>query len=234
MNPTLQLILWVLLSLGLGIGGLMVLRSGRSDAASAPSVIGEVAPFVYFIGLPFMAVITGGLSLDLLGLGTDWFTSGHIAGFEPGEWMLGLGATVSTVAFVLVVLWAANRTARNASTAPAMHSLLSTLRDATYAEVHWAFYRAPFVLLFDDAFWGVVAGCALIVIEVIVHAQLSPSRALRGNRDRLLLACCLLTSSLLYLATRNLWLMIAAHVVIQRVGEGLLTPPTTSPPLRAS
>jgi hypothetical protein len=222
MDPTLQLVVWMIVSLTLGLAGCVVIRNGQLDVSPYGGLIGEVALFTYNIGLPFLALIAGSLSLDLLGLGmgADRFAGGHAFGFGLEDWLRGLGATASAVAFVLIALWFAVRTSGMAHTHTGERpGVLLTLRNASYAEVHWAFYRSPFVLLFGDAYWGTLAGLVLIVVELILWRAMLR----RSPRELLLPAMCLITSSLLYLATRNLWLMIAAHALIQGVGAQLIS-----------
>lgn len=218
MDPALQLLVWMIVSLTLGLIGCVVVRGGQLDASPYGDALGEVALFMFNIGLPFLALIAGSLSLDLLGLGTDWFVGGHALGFGLEDWLRGLGAAASAAAFVLIVLWFAVRSGAAARWVD-RRGVLLTLRNAAYDEVHWVFYRSPFVLLLGDAYWGTLAGLAVIVVELLAWRAMLR----RAPRDVLLLAMCLLTSSLLYLATRNLWLMIAAHVVIRVVGERLLS-----------
>lgn len=207
----------MIVSLTLGLIGCVVVRGGQLDTSPYGGVLGEVALFIFSIGLPFLALIAGSLSLDLLGLGTDWFVDGHALGFGLEDWLRGLGVTASAVAFVLIVLWFAVRFGA-VTRWIGQRGMLLTLRNAAYNEVHWAFYRSPFVLLLGDAYWGTLAGLVMIVVELLAWRAMLR----RASRDVLLLAMCLLTSSLLYLATRNLWLMIAAHVMIRMVGERLL------------
>lgn len=232
MSPELQLLLWVA---GSFVAGLVIVAyvhragGGWRHRALAESELGgliaEVASFVYHIGLPFLALIVGALSVDLLGLGAIAVDGGTmLAGFTPRDWMRSSIAAGLATGFVLAVLWMTGRAAGLYS-APATdrpNSLL-ILRDAAYAEVHWAFYRAPFVLLLQDAYWGTAAGFALIAIEWVLMRWLRRAPLHSDRPHTLTMACCALTSGLLYLAARNLWLMIAAHAAIRWAGARLLT-----------
>ncbi|MFC1465385.1 MAG: hypothetical protein ACFLMY_11110 [Candidatus Brachytrichaceae bacterium NZ_4S206] len=232
MSPELQLLLWVAGSFAAGLVIVAYVHragGGWRHRALAESELGgliaEVAFFMYHIGLPFLALIAGALSVDLLGLGAiavDGATT--LAGFTPRDWMRSSIAASLAIGFVLVVLWLARRTAdlpfKPSADRP---SLLLILRDAAYAEVHWAFYRAPFVLLLQDTYWGTAAGFGLIAIEWVLMRWLRRAPLHADRPHTLTMACCALTSGLLYLAARNLWLMIAAHAAIRWAGGRLLT-----------
>lgn len=218
MTPTLALFLWLAASVTLGLAGCVALQAGALQRSAYGEAGGEVALFVFKIGVPFLAVISGALSLDLLGLGTDWFDASHVAGFEPADWLRGTGAAALAVAFVSAVLWLAGREVAHARLRSA--PVLARLRDAAYDQVHWAFYRSPFVLAFGDAYWGAVAGFAVIVAERLIQRRVAP--ALAGSRaDDLAWLLRLLTSSVLYLATQNLWLMIAADLALRLLAARL-------------
>lgn len=234
MSPELQLLLWVAFSFSFGLAVIAyVYRAGgwRREALEVSELGGvviEVAPFLHKVGLPFLALIAGALSLDLIGLGTDWFSDDHVAGFTPLNWMRGIALSFAAVAFVLAVMWLSMRTAaQTAAEQYASHAdqpgFLLTLRDAAYDGVHWAFYRSPFVLLFDDVYWGVIAGLVLIALEWLARSRLQGSARLGDRPHLLVMVCCALTSGLLYLTTRNLWLMIAADATLRWLSARMLT-----------
>lgn len=234
MNPELQLILWVIGSVALGTAVTAYLhRAGNawryralieSDLGAAAS---EVAAFMFYVGLPFLALIAGAVSLDLLGLGSGVAgQSAMIAGFSVLSWVRAGAAAALAVGFVLVVLWIALRSAPDDSSATqGQPGALLIMRDAAYAEAHWAFYRAPLVLLLDEAVWGAAAGSILVAGEWLLHSRLRREFR-RESPDRvhaLILACCVITSGLLYVLTRNIWVMIVAQAAIRWVGAQLST-----------
>ncbi len=250
MSPELKLLLWVAGSFGIGLATVAYVhhssggwrRQALVESESGGLII-EVALFLYHIGLPFLALIGGALSfkmltpeeitailphalsgVDLLGLGTIGVEgTPALAGFLPLEWMRGGMAAGLTTGFVLVVLWLAGRTADPSPPAGEGEiSLAATMRYAAYAEVHWAFYRAPFALLLDDALWGAAAGFALVAVEWLLLRRLQGLPLREGRTHTLVVTCCALTSGLLYVIARNLWLMIAAHIAIRWFGTHLL------------
>lgn len=231
MSPELQLLLWVVGAFAIGLAAVAyVYRSGggwRHQAlveSELGGLIVEVTLFVYHIGLPFLALIGGALSLDLLGLGTIAVEGvPTLVGFTPLDWMRGSIVATLTAGFVLIVLWIARRAAgAPPSLSTNMPGLLPILRDAAYAEVHWAFYRAPFALLLQDAYWGTAAGFALVAIEWLLMRWLRRVPIQEDRTHTLTMTCCALTSGLLYLIARNLWLTIAAHAAIRWAGARLL------------
>ncbi len=230
MDTRIQLTLGVAASIVIGVVGLIAYRA-RGDAywrdSGTGSLLAEIALFVYHIGLPFLALIAGSISLDLLGLGTDWSRGDHLAGFTLPQWFTGLAGAAGAVAFVLIALAGAKAPR---TTTGYDSSGFTWLRDAIYDEAHWVLYRSPFVLLFDDLFFGALAGLALVGLEWIIRQRIAPRESDRN--ERMLTLLCALTSALLYITTQNLWLMIGAHIVARAVGQRLI--PTTAPQPRAS
>jgi len=232
MDPKLQLLLWVAGSIGIGamaVAFVHRISGGWRRRALAESELGgllaEVAIFVYCIGWPFLALISGALGVDLLGLGKIGIEgTPTLAGFAPRDWVRSSTIAGLAAGFVLIVLWLAGRASRpQAAGQPAPPRLWLTMRDAAYSEVHWAFYRAPFVLLLGDAQWGAAVGLILVIAEwTLLRLLRQASSVLEDREHALVLACCALTSGLLYVISRNLWLMIAVQALIRWAGHRLL------------
>jgi hypothetical protein len=226
MNIEIQLLLWVLAAFAIGCIGLIAAeRASRGGSSLWDTAIGsisaEIALFAFYIGLPFAAVIAGALSIDLLGLGASWSDGRHIAGFTADEWLRG---TLIAAAVALFVLMALRLSTRDAEHTPLHHEgTFQNARNAFYEQVHWAFYRAPFILLLNDAVLGVAAGIGFIALEWLAHALIQ-RRTTRSRARWWVMVCCLLAGAALFLLTRNLWLMLAADLVIRIGSERLMTP----------
>ena len=109
------------------------------------------------------------------------------------------------------------------------------MRDAAYAEVHWTFYRSAGALWFGDLYAGAVLGCVLIGLEWVLHPNFRAQVQSAELRPKLVLQLiCLIVSSGLYLGVQNLWLMMAAHVLITAIGSRFLSARTTTIPLNPS
>ena len=229
MDSRIQLLLWVTLSIVIGLGACVAYRARgerywHEDATG--TLVGEVALFVYHVGLPFVALIAGSISLDLLGLGTGWSRTDHLVGFTLTEWLTGIATAVGAVMLVIVVL-ALNRRAMDAP--PNRESTFVLVRNAVYDEVHWALYRAPFILIFADAFFGAIVGIAVMLGEWMLRRSIT-----RGPLERnhlLVLILCAVVSAFLFVTTRNLWVMIAADLAVRLIAN---TISTTAPQPRAS
>lgn len=226
MNIEIQLLLWVLAAFVIGcIGVIAAERASRGQGSLWDTAIGsisaEIALFAFNIGLPFAAVIAGALSTDLLGFGASWSDGQHIAGFTADEWLRGALIAAAVALFVLMAL---RLSTRNAEHTTLLHEgAFQNARNAFYEQVHWAFYRAPFILLLNDAVLGVAAGIGFIALEWLAHSLIQRS-ATRSRARWWVMVCCLLAGAALFLLTRNLWLMLAADLVIRIGSERLMTP----------
>jgi hypothetical protein len=225
MDSKLLLPLWVVASIVVNAAVTSWLYRGDGQRAEAleGSALGglllELGALLYTVGVPFVALLSGTLSLDLMGLGQLWSLSGHTAGFTPAEWLRGAGEAAGAALLALAVLWASRRGAGLADTDGAFAGLVSALRD----EAHWMFYRAPVTLLSNDAFYGAIGGIALMAFEWLLHPRFISQHLARERRWHLLTRLiCALVSGTLYLGTRNFWLMLAADALIRVLAERML------------
>jgi hypothetical protein len=180
----------------------------------------EAIRFFYYLGLPFLVVVTGILGSDLLGVsGTDWVAGKSVQGFLWEDWARGFGLALA--AFLAVMgIWVVGRLiARNATLTPVIRGIPGPpwylLLNALYDQIHWAFYRSGPILWLDDMYWGTIAGLALVMLELALNPaqwwSLKSPEAAGPALIRLLMAW---VSALLFLATGNLWLTTAVHFAV--------------------
>lgn len=183
-------------------------------------LLGETIRFIYYLGIPFLTVVTGVLGADLLGIsGTDWVNGQSIRGFLWQDWARGLGLAATAV-LAMWGVWLVGRATSHRSglmsatlsvSSPSWQRLLSVF----YDQIHWAFYRSGPVLWLGDPYWGVFAGLALVLLETGLNPALR--WALQGPESAgppLIRVGMAWVSALLFLMTRNLWLTTAAHLAL--------------------
>ncbi|MCS7061964.1 MAG: hypothetical protein RMN25_12485 [Anaerolineae bacterium] len=228
MEARVELLIWTTLSLILGVIGVNAAyraQGGRliqfAEHSIAGALLREIGLFIFMVGIPFSALISGASGIDLMGLGKDLAAPDNVLGFPFSDWMRGIGQAVPATLCALVVLWLAGRAAQGKE--PWRIGALG-VRDAFYNEVHWMFYRAAPTLWLGDPYWGAVIGVIPVVLEWVIHPDASFwVETIEGRQVLAVRLACVITSSFLCLATRNLWLMIAAHVTIQIVGSRLIS-----------
>jgi hypothetical protein len=184
----------------------------------------EVVRFLYYLCIPYLALARGVDSPSLMGLWSQGW-------FQP-QWFgqIALGMTLAGAALILLVWgW---RQALSASSqvddgeSPTEYLLQRRLLvvpwgwglivlEVLYLEMHWAFYRSATIRLLDP-YYGVFAGLLLVVGELwlnpAVRDDLSVSR--RGGQAMTTIAIALVISVIYYFTT-NLWLCLAAHLLVQ-------------------
>jgi hypothetical protein len=230
MEAKTELLLWTLMVLifsTLILNAIYRLENGRLLKLAESSAFGalarEAGVFVLMVGIPFVALITGAAGLDLMAMGADVSVAGadRIAGFTFLDWVRGIGISIAVVVSILLVLWLGNRNAPHGQ--PWGVGWLG-LREAIYNEVHWTFYRATPTLWLNDPYWGVIVGAALVLLEWASHPDAREwLQSIEGRQFVTLRLACLLSSSFLYLAAHNLWLMIVVNLIIQWAGSRLLS-----------
>ena len=194
-------------------------RIAQLARARAGGLVGELALFSFSVGLPFVALILGLVGVDLLALGRmrpdTWM------GFAPSAWVTGTLAAAGATASALFMI----NFARHEGRLHLPNSILLSMRDALYDEARWALLRAPGMLWLPDLYWAAAAGLLLALAEWALHPELLPQLRDIDGRTRLFLRfTCACVSALLFIATQNLWLMIAAGFIVRAAGAHLLHP----------
>ena len=224
--------IWLTVSLGiaiLAIAGRWALErsSHRSSSQAPPQRTVLDLPWVvhplrllYAVGIPAAALLwrriltERGLGLQpLLWLYDD---ASPIAQANWQDWVKDIGWTAVIALSAWIVLAMGDRMIKRrvGAQAPTHHDPGKALREAVYHQVHWAFYREPFVLL-----WGSAMGAWAGLIPVTLEAMMNPARwedlqhPSRG-RDLLIRIGLALVGTMLYIQTQNLWLTILADATL--------------------
>ncbi len=174
----------------------------RLDASSLGATLREVVVFLYCVAAPALLLIAGVLSRDDLGVPD---------GQTLTDWLRGAGIAASAAAAAVVTLRLAARSVGAMLPAPAW----TAARDAIYLETLWAFLRAGPAHYLDDPYWGAISGMALSLVFFAALGRFDPPRTPGAVGKLGVDLACLAASALVFFATRNLPLCMAAHAAIR-------------------
>ncbi len=230
--------LWVLASLGVGVAVAnlwwLMAYSRHSLARQITAVVATTAGgsltwlihMAWLIGPGYAALLAGAASPRLMGL-------------SQIDWGAGLGWGAGVAVMILAVLLAAGLSYRRSlPAAPPWPSLAAAIAgsallafEAGALQFQWAFYRSASIEAAAslDAAAPLAAGTWLAVVIVSLQAALSPWfwRDLRtpGLAERQVLrAALLVASAVVFLVSRNFWLIWLLHASV----AVLLQPRVTS------
>ncbi len=176
-------------------------------------------------GTPLGFLMRGVLLPRAMGLG----------GLTTPEWFagVGMGIVLGLGAFLLMASgwWYFTRSLRelaweqvtSSDSEPAVMVALSPTRawwvilwEAIYAEIHWAFYRAGPIVLWDDYYAGVFLGFLILNLEWWTNPAWRHGWGAVGQRPEVVLRWSLaFVMVIVFLFTRNLWLAIPLHWAIE-------------------
>lgn len=176
--------------------------------------IRELGRLFYYLGVPAAALLWRG-TLTERGLGLQSFSATKL---NWTDWMLDIGWTSSIALLAALTVFLSRQQIRKlrASTLPTKpRDLGVAIREALYQESHWAFYRAPFVLL-----WGIESGSWAGLLPLLLENLLHPLRwdelTDPEQRYNLWLNMVLFTvSTLSYLQTQNIWPILLADLALR-------------------
>lgn len=231
-----QLLQWVVVSIALyaattNLVTWVLVRSGpegrsrRFVHSPLGQVVGWLAWMIWLIAPGYAALLLGDLSPRLMGLSQIDLGTG-----------LGMGALFA--AFGVVALLSAGLAYRRALPAhrPYVspgHAIAASVRlfiEAGALQWHWAFYRSAIIAAVvgigrdSPAYWGSWLAVAVICAEgacspFLWHALRTPGLA----EKRILRGVLLLATTVLYLLSRDFWLMWALHGLVIVILEPRLT-----------
>jgi hypothetical protein len=181
----------------------------------------EAGRFLFFLGIPYLALggwprqpYQGLLSLEdlgLVGLSVRWPVT---------RWLEAAGTGLAVGLAALLILSVAWLRARHGPEDTRLHFPHRpgwwVVINVLYLEAHWAFYRAGLGSLLDDVYAGVFLGLGLIYLEWGLNpfwrrGWRRPARA----AERWLRAALALVIALVFLLTRNLWVCVGIHGLLE-------------------
>ncbi len=185
---------------------------------------GRLAPFFYYVGLPYLAIIFGILPTRMLGLkGLEHFaliqltggiSTATVAELQSAaslmlfEWLLDIGPTLLPSLLALITL--GGITYGLARTGISQTTPQLSLSRIIYYGLHWAFYRAIFWRMTDDLYLGIVLGTQMVILELILMAYLQKTWPDQQPQILMTFIILILTSSIFFYSP-NLWLLWVIH-----------------------
>lgn len=219
----------VLLGVGLAV---WQVKNGRADDSRPP--LSYLFELLYFVGLPYLAVVLGVLPPRLLGLtGAEYaalinwnrplfiqlqqtFTLAFLEG------LFYLPATLATGSLALLLFGFIWLRLKDITPPTRRQTLLHTL----YFALHWAFYRAIFWRITDDLYLATVWGVALVLLEVAL-VSLAQQRPIVRTWT-LQQALLLVLTALVFFFSPNLWLLLPLHWLMVTLTNSLSRTPAAT------
>lgn len=215
-------IIWTLASLVVAVLVTLIFSPARADrfrSTLTGRLAEQLARLIYFIGWPYAALLTQSISAVNLGfMGTGESIDASILGWTSADWLRGLnvGLTLGLIALIPIGLAARQMARAGSPLGVDARSAGAIIIDSVYTEVHWTFYRSAALILLSSAYWAALLGLILIGLEWIVSIVRNGLGAQPEDRQSWIGQMLLLTlSAALFILTRNVWLMIGLHVVIE-------------------
>ncbi len=200
----------------------------------------EAGRFLYYLGIPYLALggWPQGLHQGLLSLG-DMGIVGLDTSWTLTRWLqaasTGIGWGLVGLLF-LVLSWVnANRNVGNFRLEFSRVSQWRVLVDVLYLGIHWAFYRGALTLITGDLYAGTFFGLGLIYLEWSLNPlwrrgwRSQPQAAIRWLRATLALVI-----AVLFFLSRNLWICLVVHglleLLLRQLGRARLGSPRIPSP----
>ncbi len=223
-------IIWTLASMVVAVLVTLIFSPARADrfrSTLAGRLIEHICRLIYFIGLPYAALLTHSISaVDLGFMGNTGSNDAAIFGWTSADWLRGLSTGVTLGLIVLIPIGLAARQMARAGSPLGVdvRSAGSIVIDSVYSEVHWAFYRSAPLILFGSAYGAALIGVLLVSLELVVSIVRSGLGAQPEDRQSWIGQALLLAmSATTFILTRNVWLAIALHMVIEVALKAMTT-----------
>jgi hypothetical protein len=181
----------------------------------------DILRCAFALGVPYLAL--GGwpmpplralISLNQLGL--VGLLPKRPAAWWFDAWSLGLGLVVSAVVVLVLARVYARRPAGGTGLEFPQRAWWALLLDGLCLQMHWAFYRTAMVVISEDEYVGVFLGLGLVYLEWALNPYWREGWRVQGSSAaRWLRAALAMVSALVFLLTRNLWVCLGTHWLVE-------------------
>lgn len=206
--------------------------------------------FVYYVGLPYVALILGvvpGRYLGLVGLDQLQASRSALGGLKGGllariradmslvilDWLPDVGTLAGLGALTLLLLgitWLGYGYFRHYVVSKLGTHPLSLEGEETrsaiqivYQAIHWSFYRSAVWLLTGDLYLGVVGGVLLVAAEWVLDPGWTDRTRHALAREGLLIdASVLIGTSAIFFFVPNLWLLLPVHWLLAKASRWMV------------
>jgi hypothetical protein len=186
----------------------------------------EAGRFLYYIGIPYVALLRGVALPRLMGLtDLDWLRGISLGTVLGGGTFLLLALIGWWYARAVAALPLSARERQGTSLGFAgSTSGWILLREAIYLETHWAFYRSATILLLDDYYVGIFLGFLLVTLEWSINPAWRRDLSMPWRSVNILTRWGMaFAMAILFLFIRNLWVLVLIHWGVEMACHRLLT-----------
>ncbi len=183
-------------------------------------VLKEVARWLYYLGLPYAALMVGYDTVRALGVwNLDWLGS-------------AIPASILAIGSVALALWIWRPYAQIQHPHAVDESRWNWARHAVeslYQQAHWSFYRSGPILWVGDVYWGSFLGLGLAYIEGWANPNVRAGvREVTRADAPLWTGTLAVITTVIFVYTQNLWYCLAVHLLLDLGFRGLIGFPRVS------
>ncbi len=179
-----------------------------------PRAIGELLRWIFYLGLPYTALVLGYDTVRALGIwNIDWIGT-----------LVYAGILAAGMAIVFLWVWRPFAQAQHPHTIDESRwGWPRHVVETIYQEAHWAFYRSGPILWLGDAYWGSFVGLALVLIEGWSNPEVRENAHDISRADAPLWTGSLaVMSTVVFVFTQNAWYALAIHALLDLGLRGII------------
>ena len=224
-------VIWIALSVGIAILSGVVLAYMKQHDQRVTSEntwrsifrndwLINILRLLYAVSLPAIALFTQGV-LSYRGLGIKFLPWTATVRPNDNMWVVWQHDIESTIV-VIILTWLVLTFGLRAVSSRITHQwskvaaiTVSAIRESIIDQVHWSFYRELCIYI-----WGIANGSWIVVLPLSIELLLNPATWSNINNEvqvtkRIITCGIFLASTILFIQTQNLWVMVVMEIVLR-------------------